>query len=89
MRNDIEVNDEIVKLIDALESPRWDARARKWLNEQIKVLTARMSIDQVEETYLAPAIKRGGGIVRWMTLDSTVRWLNKEQGYNPPSSNLP
>jgi hypothetical protein len=52
MRSDAEVNAEIAVLRKALQKPdRWNLRARKTIEETIKVLDERMTAEQIERNY--------------------------------------
>lgn len=91
MRRDAQVNNEIARLTAALKRPHWNRDARGLMNEEIKVLTLRLTPKQVEDRYYVDETAeeyREGDNDLWVALDIVARWLDEEEGVKPPSAGL-
>lgn len=93
MRTDAQVNHEISKLTSALKSRRYgfNDETRATIEEQIKVLSLRLTPAQVETRYYVDETSseyRDGDNLLWTDLDGTARWLAEEEGSEAPSAGL-
>jgi hypothetical protein len=79
MRTDIEINNEIVALKNALSlKSRWNAQSREEIEAKIEVLTKRMTPAAVELRWFEDETAeeyRDGDNLLWGDLDLVARWM--------------
>jgi hypothetical protein len=91
MRTDKEINREIALLLRAYESRRWNQPTREKLEESIKVLTERMTTQQVEDRYYCDETAEefeDGDNDLWAALHSVAAWLHGNNDVAKPSEGL-
>jgi hypothetical protein len=83
MRSDAQVDNEITRITAIVRRTRTSREARAVLMAQVRVLTLRLTPEQVRHRHY-----HHGSQDLWMALDAVARWLVEEPGVKAPTAGL-